>query len=124
MRLPVTLAQRQVLGPGESVQHVHLRRGNGQLAVLVLPVEGEQPAAQQLQVRCRGGAPGDKRTGPPTSRDPPSQHNLIGPLRQPLGNLGQLRLLQEPCGQVEDPLDPSLLRPRPHDLRPSFPAHQ
>ena len=124
MRLPVTLALLQMRLAGKTVEHVHLRRGDRQPPVLVLPVEGEQPAAQQLQVRCRGGAPGDKRTGPPTSRDPPSQHNLIGPLRQPLGNLGQLRLLQEPCGQVEDPLDPSLLRPRPHDLRPSFPAHQ
>ena len=117
VRLPVAAPQLQVLGAGKPVEHLHLRRGDRQLAVLVLPVEGEQPAAQQLQVRRRRGPAGDERAGPPARGDPPPQHDLLGPLGQPLGELGHLGLVQQPLGQVEDPLDPGLLRPRPNDLR-------
>ena len=111
--LGVALAQRQVLGAGEAVEHVHLGRGDRQPAVLVLAVEGEQPAAEQLQVGGRGGAPADKGRGPPRGgRDPAPEDDLLGARRQALGQLGQLRLLEQPGGQVEDALDPGLLGAR------------
>ena len=61
--------------------------------MLVLPVEGEQPPTRAASgpPRWRRGPP-TKALGPPTRRDPPSQHNLLGALRQPLGELGHLRL--------------------------------
>ena len=124
VRLPVALAQLQVLGAGEAVEHVHLRRGDRQLAVLVLAVEGEQPAAEQLQVGGRWRPARRRRRGPPAGRDPPAEHDLLGALGQPLGELGHLGLVEQPVGKVEDPLDPGLLRPRPHDLRPRLAAHQ
>ena len=92
--------------------------------MLVLPEEGEQPPAQQLQVGRGRGAAGDEGAGPPAGGDPPSQHDLLGPRRQPLGQLRHLRLLQQPLGQVEDALDPGLLGPGPDDVRFRLAAHQ
>ena len=112
VRLAVAPPQLQVLGAGEAVEDLQLGRGDRQLAVLVLAEEGEQPAAEQLQVGRGRGAAGDEGAGPPAGRDPPAQHDLLGALRQPLGQLGQLRLLQQPRGQVEDALDPGLLGAR------------
>ena len=124
MRLAVALAQLQVLGPGEAVEDLQLGRGDRQLAVLVLAEEGEQPPAEQLQVGGGRGAPGDEGAGPPAGRDPPPEHDLLGALGQPLGQLRQLRLLQQSRRQVEDALDPGLLRARPDDLRLRLAAHQ
>ena len=124
MRRPVALAQLQMIGPGEAVEHLHLGRGDRQLAVLVLAVEGKQPPAEQLQVGRRGGAPGDESAGPPARRDPPAENDLLGILGQPLGDLGHLRLAEQSLWQVEDALDPSLLGARPHDLRPGLAPHQ
>ena len=124
MRLAVVLAQRQVLGAGETVEDLQLGRGDRQLAVLVLAEEGEQAPAEQLQVGGGRGAAGDEGAGPTAFRDPPPQHDLLGPLGQPFGQLSHLRLLQQPRRQVEDPLDPGLLGPGSNDLRPRLAAHQ
>ena len=125
MRLAIALAQRQVLGAGESVEDVDLGRGDRQPAVLVLAVEGEQAAAEQLQVGRRGRATGDEGAGPPRGRrDAAAEDDLPGPRRQPFGELGQLGLLQQPRGQVEDPLDPGLLGAGPDDLGAGPAPHQ
>ena len=113
-----------MLGAGEPVEDLQLGRGDRQLAVLVLAEEGEQPPAEQLQVGGGRGAAGDEGAGPPAGRDPAAEHDLLGALRQPLGQLGQLRLLEQPRGQVEDALDPGLLGPGPDDLRFRLAAHQ
>ena len=92
--------------------------------MLVLAVEGEQPAAEQLQVGGRGGAAGDEGGGSPRGRDPPPQHDLLRSLGQALGDLRHLGLGQQPLRQVEDPLDPGLLGAGTDDLRPRLAAHQ
>ena len=92
--------------------------------MLVLAEEGEQAPAEQLQVGGGGGAAGDEGAGAAAGRDPPPEHDLLGALRQPLGQLGELRLVQQPLGQVEDALDPGLRGARPDDLRPGLAAHQ
>ncbi len=120
----VGVAERQVLDPGEAVQHLHLGRGDRQLAVLVLAEEGDQAPAQRLQVGRRGAAPGDEGAGSPARRDPPSQHHLVGVLGEALGELGQLRVVEQAGGQVEDALDPGLGGTRPHDPRFRLAAHQ
>ena len=122
--LAIALAQPQLPLAGEAVEHVHLRGGDRQPAVLVLPVEGEQAATEQLQVGGRGGAPGDERRGPPRGRDPAPEHDLLGALGQPLGELRHLRLLEQAGGKVEGPLDPGLAGPRSHDLWARLAAHQ
>ncbi len=124
VRLAVLPPQLQVLAAGEAVEDLQLRRGDRQPAVLVLAEEGEQAAAQQLQVGGRRRSPRDEGAGPAPGRDPPPQHDLVGPLRQPLRQLRHLRLLQQPLRQVEDPLDPGLLGARPDDLSLRLAAHQ
>ena len=124
MGLAVALAKLQMGGSGEPVEDVHLRRGDRQLAVLVLAVEGEQPAAEQLQVGGRGGATGDEGRGPARGGDPPAQHDLLGALGQPLGEVGHLGLVEQSGGQVEGALDPGLTGSGPDDLRPRLATHQ
>ena len=124
VRLAVALAPLQLRLAGEAVEHVHLRRGDRQPAVLVLAVEGEQPAAEQLQVGRGGGAPGDERRRPPRGRDPAPEHDLLGALRQPPGELRQLRIVEQPGRQVEGALDPGLAGARADDLRARLAAHQ
>ena len=92
--------------------------------MLVLAEEGDQAPAERLQVRRGRGAPGDEGARPPARRDPPSQHHLLGARGQPLGELRQLRVVEQPGGQVEDALDPGLLGARPHDPRFRLAAHQ
>ena len=124
VRLPVFAPQLQVLGTREAVEDLQLGRGDRQPAVLVLAEEGEQPAAEQLQVGGGGGAAGDEGTGAPAGGDPAAEDDLLGALRQPLGQLRELRLLQQPLRQIEDPLDPGLGRAGPDDLRFGLAAHQ
>ena len=100
---PVAVAELELGGAGEAVEDVHLGRGDRQLAVLVLAVEGEQPAAEQLQVGGGRRAAGDEGRGPPRGRDPAAEDDLLGALRQALGEIGQLGVLEQPCGQVEGP---------------------
>ncbi len=92
--------------------------------MLVLAVEGEQPATEQFQVGGGGGATGDEGSGPPRSGHATPQDNLLCALRQPRSEVGHLRLVEQPLGQVEDALHPGLLRPRPDDLWSCLAAHQ
>ncbi len=122
--LAVAVAQLQVLGPGEAVEHLHLGRGDRQLAVLVLAVEGEQATAEQLQLGGARGAAGEEGGGAAGGGDAAAEDDLLGLLGQARGDLRQLRLLQQPGRQVEDALHPGLPGPRPDDLRPRLAAHQ
>src|SRR4051812_48583274 len=47
--LEVGGAKRELVGPAEGVEHLELRRGDGQPAVLVLAQERDEPAAQVAQ---------------------------------------------------------------------------
>ena len=103
MRLAVGLAQGQVLGAGKAVEHLHLRRGNRQPAVLVLAIEGEQPPSQQLQVGGRGGPARDEGRGPTRGRHPAPEDDLLRSRRQPFGDLLHLRLAEQPGGRSKTP---------------------
>ena len=50
VRRAVAVAELELLGAGEAVEDLELGRGEHQLAVLVLAVEGEQPRAERPQV--------------------------------------------------------------------------
>ena len=52
-------APHRLLGPAEAVEDLQLRRGERQLAVLVLAVEREQRAADVAQIGGRGAAAAD-----------------------------------------------------------------
>ena len=113
-----------MVGPREAVEDLGLGRGDRQLAVLVLAVEGEQPPAEQLQVRRRGGAAADERRGPARGRHPPPEHDLLDAGRQALGELAHLRLIEQARRNVEAALDPGLVGSRADDLRARPAAHQ
>ena len=121
---PVLAPALQVLGPGEAVEDLELGRGKGELAVLVLAVERQQPRPQELQVGGRGRAPGDEGAGAPGGPDAPPKGDLGCAVRQPLRDLRQLGIVQQPVRDLEGALHPRLLGARPDDLRPRPPAHQ
>src|SRR5204863_9791228 len=73
---------RHVLGAGEAVENLELGGGEGELSVLVLPVEGEQATAEGAQIGGGGRAAPDERGRSPRSRDPPAEHHLAGPGRE------------------------------------------
>ncbi len=123
MGLAVAGAPLQVLLAGEPVQRLQLRRGEGQLAVLVLAVEGEQPRAERPQLRRGGRAALQEGRGPARGRDAPSQHDLARVLGQALGDLRQLGIVEQPGRELEHALDVGLRGARPHDLGPRLPAH-
>ena len=110
---------------GEAVERLELGAGEGQLAVLVLAVEGEQPGAERLQV----GAPRRERPATnalvrPLAETRRPSDELRAPLGEPLRDLRQLRVVEQALGKLEDPLDVGLVRAGPDDLRPRLPAHQ
>ena len=103
---------------GEPVEGLELGRGQGQLAVLVLSVEGEQPRAERAQARPLAAEPVDEGARPPRRRRPAPERDLGRALGQALGDLGQLGVLEQALGHLEHSLDVSLVGPGPHDLRP------
>ena len=124
MRGAVAVAQLEQASAGEPVEDLELGRGQGEPAVLVLAVEGEQPRAERAQVGGRGRAARDEGARPPRAADPPAEHDLVGVLGQPRGDLGQLGIVERAGRELEDALDPGLVRAGPHDLRPRPAAHQ
>ena len=108
----VCVAQLEVLGAGEAVEDLELGGGERQLAVLVLAVEGEQPRAERPQVGRRRGAPADEGAGAARGADPAAEDDLVGALGQPLGDLGQLGVVEQAVGKLEHALDPGLLGAR------------
>jgi hypothetical protein len=114
----------EMVRSGEPVQHLELRRRQCQLAVLVLAVEGEQARPQRPEVGGGGRAPLDERARPTRQPDAPAEHDLARALREPLRDLRQLGLLEQPVGQGEHPFHVRLLGAGSDDLRPGLPAHQ
>ena len=82
VRLAVALAPLEVLSAREAVEDLELRRGERQLAVLVLSVEGEQPGAERPQVARPTRSACTKALVRPRGRDPAAEHDLVGALGQ------------------------------------------
>jgi hypothetical protein len=108
-------AQVQVLAPAEAVEQVELCRRQRQLAVLVLAEEGDQPAAERRQVRRRGGPALDEGARPTARRDPAGEHYFVEIVLDPLAQLRELGIVQEPVGQLEYAFNVRLRRARAHD---------
>ena len=111
------LAQRLLVGAAVGVEQLELGGGEHQLAVLVLAVERQQPAAELLQVGLGGGAPAHVGAGATVGPHPAGQHDLLGVGGQALG-ARQLRR------QGEHPLDVGLGGAGPHDPAPRPAAEQ
>ena len=67
-------------GTAEAVEDPQLRRGERELAVLVLAVERQQRAADVAQVGRRGAAAAEVRARAPLGANPPREHELVGVL--------------------------------------------
>jgi hypothetical protein len=107
VRLRAGRAALRLLRPAEAVQDVELRRGERELAVLVLAVERQQRAADVAQVGRRGAAPAQIGARAPLGRHAPGEHELLRVRRQAVGQVrGQIRR------QREHALDVGLRRPR------------
>ena len=117
MRGAIVLAKPEVLLAREAIQHVELRRGERQTAVLVLPVEGEQPRAEGAQVGDVRGPPLDVRARAPAGAHTPREHDLGCVIGHPRGQVRQLGVVEQAVGQVEDALHVGLGRAGTHDLR-------
>ena len=124
MGLAVTRPALHVVSAGKAIEDVELGRGEHQLSMLVLAVEGEQARADRPQVAGGGGAALDEGAGPTRCRDPAPEHDLLGLLREPFAKLGELRLAQQAGRQGEHPLDVGLLGTRANDLRARLAPHQ
>ena len=111
-------------GAAIRVQDLELGGRKRQLSMLMLAVESQQLPTKGFQVGGRGGAAGNEGAGTTARRNAPAKHHFIGPIRQPLGDLRHLGLVEQILGKVEDPLDPGLLGPRPDDLGTRLAAHQ
>ena len=112
-------APRRLLRPAERIEDLELRGGERELAVLVLPVEGEQGAADVAQVVRRRRPPVHIRPcaalGPHAAR----QDELLGVVRHELAERRPQRV-----GQLEHALDVRLGRPGPHDPGARLAAQQ
>ena len=106
-------AQLELLAPAEAVQQVELRRGEREPPVLVLPEEGDHPAAERLEVGCRGGAALHERARAALGADPPGEHDLVELLPHALAQVGELGLRRAA---------PAAARTRPPRRPPERPA--
>ena len=89
-----------MIGATERVEDLELGAREGQLAVLVLTVEGEQARAEIAQLRDGGGAAVEVGTRASVGAETASEDDLLGAVGEPLGELGAQRV-----GQIEDTLD-------------------
>ncbi len=99
-RLRAGAQAQRVIGTAERVEDLQLGAGEGQLAVLVLAVEGDQARAELAQLRDGGGAAVEIGARAPVGADAAGEDDLLGAVGEPLGELGGQRV-----GQVEDALD-------------------
>ena len=124
VRRPVGLAQLEMVRAREPVEDVELRRAESQAPVLVLAEERQEPGAQKLQVGDARRAALDVGARPPRRAHAAGDHELLCVLGQPLGEIGELRVVPEARRQLEYALDVGLPRARAHDLRARLAAHQ
>src|SRR5215212_3153307 len=124
VRLAVLAPPLQVLGPGKPVEHLELCRGQRELAVLVLAVEPQQLPTEGTQVRSGSRTALDEGAGSARRRDSAAQDDLLGVLREALGELGEPGIIQKRRRQCEDALDVGLGRSRSDDLRTGTTTHQ
>ena len=68
--------------------------------------------------------PLDERARAALGADPAREHDLLERAVDPLAQLGQLGLVEQPRGQREDALDVGLARARPHDPGARLAAQQ
>ena len=94
----------------KAVEDLQLGRGQRQLAMLVLSVEGEQRTADLAQIGDGGRAPAEVSTGAPVGAHPAGERELLR-----FGADALAELLAQTLGQVEDPLDVCLTGPRTND---------
>ena len=113
------LAPLRLLRPAEAVEDLQLRRGQHQLAVLVLAVERQHRAAGVAQVGGRRAAPVEVRPRAPLRAHAAGEHQLLRVLGDPLAELGAQRVRQ-----LEAALDVGLRRARPHDPGARLAAQQ
>ena len=105
MRGRVLRSLRELRRAAERVEHLELGRGHRQLAVLVLPVEGDEPPAELAQVVDRGRPPVQEGARAARCRDAAPEHDLL-------------------AVHLERALDVRLLGARADDARPRLPAQQ
>ncbi len=110
---------RGVIAGAEAVEDLQLRRGQRELAVLVLAVEREQHAAELAQVGYGRGATADVGARAPVGADAAREHELLR-----VGADALAELLAQALRQVEDPLHVSLAGSGAYDPRPRAPAQQ
>ena len=117
--LAVGLAAAGLLGAGEAVEDLELRRVQHQLAALVLAVERQQRRARLAQIGGRGAPAAQVGPRPALGAHTPREHELLGVLRDPVAQ-------QHPelVRQREDALDVGLRGARAHDARARLAAEQ
>jgi hypothetical protein len=103
----------------EAVQDLQLRRGQRQLAVLVLAVERQQRTADVAEVGRRGAPTAEVGARAPLGAHAPGQHDLLGILGQALTDQRAQRV-----GIGEHPLDIGLGGPGTNDPRARLAAQQ
>src|SRR4051794_37263885 len=113
-----------MLGPAEAVQDLELCRRQRQLAVLVLAVEGEQSAAERLQVRGRCRPALHEGPRPALDAHTAADHDFVLALGQALAELRELVAVEEARWEGKDALHLGLGRARPDDPRTGLPSQE
>ena len=96
----------------EGVEDLELGRGEHQLAVLVLAVEGEQRDAERAQLGGRHRAPLEVGARAARRGHAAGEHELVAVERQALGELGELRIALRARRAREHALDVGLVGAR------------
>ncbi len=117
--LAVGLAAAGLVGAGEAVEDLELRRVQHQLAALVLAVERQQRRARLAQIGGRGAAPAQVGPCPALGAHAAREHEFLGVLRDPVAQQHS-----EFFGQREDALDVRLRGAGAHDARPRLAAEE
>jgi hypothetical protein len=124
VRLAVLAAPLEVRSARKAVEDLELRGAEGQLAVLVLAVEGEQPRPERAQVGRGRRAAADEGARSPRHPDAAAEHDLVGPLGEALGDVGELGIVEQALRNREHALNVGFLRARPDDLWARLAAHE
>ena len=117
--------QLEVLGAGEAVEDLQLGRGDRQLAVLVLAVEGEQPRRRAASGRPpRPARPADEGAGAPRAPTRRPSTTSSAPSGSRSASSASSGSSSSPSGRSKTPSTQASSAPGPDDLRPRPAAHQ